>query len=211
MKVLIAITSYNRKEMLLNIINNLADVDIIVYDDNSDFTLNNGVKFVKFPVNYGKKRAWEKFDIIFKDLKEKDYDYYFIIPDDIDLCENFVEKSIKIYEGIEDKNKICLSLLSDKRVKNPNWTNFQPVDKGDVILTQWNDLCFICDKKFLNEVKMRPVPLSRWDVNKDLGSGVGSQISRDLTGQGFNMYHTKKSLVKHIGYKSQMNLYHKEI
>lgn len=209
MKVLINITSYDRQEMLLNLTEQLEGESIIIWDDNSNFTIDGNFEFYKFYSNYGKKKAWRKFqrifDFLLKDHKAK---YYILIPDDVILCDDFVNKAIKLYESIEDKNKICLSLLSDDRIKNPNWTELHPVEKGDVVLTHWSDLCFICERKFLEEVEMKEVLKDRWDINPDLGSGVGSVISKSLYRKGYNQYHSKESLVKHIGFKSKMNLDH---
>jgi len=211
MKVLVSITSYDRKEMLLELLDQLKGFDIVVWDDNSEFEIEGDFRFYKFYKNYGKKEAWRKFKRIFNYLLNdySEYDYYFIIPDDVILCENFIKKALNLYKSIEDNNKICLSLLSDDRVKSPCWTDFEPIEKGDVILTQWSDLCFLCEKKFFEQVRNIEVKEDRWDNNPDLGSGVGSVISRLLYSNDYNQYHTKESLVKHIGYKSKMNKDHR--
>lgn len=206
-KVLISITSYDRKEMLLNLIKQLDGYDLVVWDDNSNFSIDGKFTFHKFYKNYGKRLAWRKFqrifDFLLKDYSE--YDYYFILPDDIILCDDFVNKSIEIYKNIKDNRKICLSLLSDIRVENMNWTGTHPVVKGDVIHTNWSDLCFMFEKKFLEEVDMKEVPTDRWDGNPKLGSGVGSVISRDLYRKNFNQYHVTETLCTHGGHKSKMN------
>lgn len=206
MKVLISITSYERKDFLLNVVKQLKGEDIIIWDDNSNFEIEGEFTFHKFYKNYGKKLAWRKFQSIFKILARDNYDYYIVIPDDVILCDNFVKKSIELYENIKDDKKICLSLLSDARIKNPCWTEFNPVVKGDVILTQWNDLLFICERKFFEVLDLKEVPKERWDINPDLGSGVGGNISRDLYLNGYNMYHTKESLCTHrTNHVSKMN------
>lgn len=209
-KVLISITSYDRKEMLLDLIAQLKGYDIVVYDDNSNFSINGNFTFHRFYKNYGKKQAWRKFERIFgfllKDYSE--YDYYFLLPDDVILCDDFVNKSIKLYESIKDDRKICLSLLSDDRVNNPNWTEIHPVIKGYVIHTNWSDLCMLFERRFLEEVGDIKVSEERWDGNPKLGSGVGSVISRTLYKKNFNQYHSKESLVKHIGLDSHMNENH---
>lgn len=205
-KVLINITSYNREKMLNNILNQLKGYDVIVWDDNSNFKIDS-VKFYKFHKNYGKKKAWRKFQRIFNFILKdySNYDYYFLLPDDVVLCDNFIEKSIELYKGIKDNRKICLSLLSDVRVENPNWTGVYPLDKGDVILTHWSDLCMLFDLKYLEEADMTEIQEDRWDSNPRLGSGVGSVISRNLYRKNYNQYHVKKTLCTHGGHKSEMN------
>ena len=210
MKTLINITSYNRKPMLLKLLSQLKNQDIIIWDDNSDFNLTGDFEFRKFNKNYGKILAWRKFNIIFQELNFKDYDYFIFIPDDVILCKNFVNKAIELYKNIDDKNKICLSLLSDDRIKDPCWTNTQPEIKGDVILTQWSDLCFISDGRFFEVIESVQVPLDRWNVEPTLGSGVGSKISRQLLRDGYNQYHVTKTLCTHVGSISKMNNYTKQ-
>ena len=209
MRILTIITSYNRKESLINLVDKLEkqNTDIIIYDDCSDFqpfTPN----YVKFKFNYGKEYLWLKFKYIFKDIP-KNYDYYIFLPDDVDIQPNFIENCVELWGGLEDENKISLSILTDSRTEKPNWTNFKPIIKNEYIQTQWNDLCFICEKEFFN-IEIQPISIKRWvilqkELNIHLGSGLGGQISRYLNDKGKTMYHTKKSLVNHLKGDSKMN------
>ncbi len=209
------ITTYNRPEKLNNLLNQIIQnqknfkIKIFVFDDGSDekYNIPNFVKHVKFYPNMGKKRYWKIIDTTFKYLKNLNSKYFIYLPDDINLSDNFFEKSKSTYESINDSKKICLSLLTDKRVKSTNWTNFKTVDMGDVLKTQWNDLCFISEKTFFSELdfKIDEIPLSRWINNPSLSSGVGSQISLKLHNKGKSMYHTKLTLVLHGNHESKMN------
>jgi hypothetical protein len=209
MKVLTIITSFNRKESLTNLLTKLdkQETDIIIYDDCSDFKLDRS-DFIQLPFNYGKEYAWLKFKLIFADLK-KNYDYYIFIPDDVDVSDNFINDCVYLWERLQDKDKICLSLLTDGRVNKPNWTNFKPIIQDEYIKTQWNDLCFISNKEFFN-IDIQPISLKRWvllakSLNMELGSGLGGQISRYWHDKGKTMYHTKESQVKHLSGVSMMN------
>ena len=209
MRILTIITSYNRKESLINLVDKLEkqETEILIYDDCSDFEpfTNN---YVKFKFNYGKEYLWLKFKHIFKDIP-KTYDYYIFLPDDIDIKQNFIDKCVELWEGLKDENKISLSILTDSRTEKPNWTNFEPIIQDDYIQTQWNDLCFITDKGFF-DINIQQISLQRWAVlqkqlNMHLGSGLGGQISRYFDDKGKTMYHTKKSLVTHLKGESKMN------
>ena len=209
MKVLTVITSYNRKKSLLNLLQKLEKqpTDVVIYDDNSDFKLNIP-QFKQFKHNYGKEYLWLKFKKIFNELP-KSYDYYIILPDDIDISNNFVKSAVNSWENLTDKEKICLSLLTDGRINKPNWTAFKPLIKSNYVQTQWQDFCFICEKEFFT-VDIQQISLQRWQVigkslNIELGSGLGGQISRYWNDKGRTMYHTKKSLVKHLKGVSKMN------
>lgn len=208
-KILILITSYKRPEMLKNLLIQLkGKADIIVFDDNSDFSIEgNGIEFYKFKQNYGKKLAWLKFQKIFKKVKRlKKYDYYYLLPDDIELCEDFINKSIELWEGINDPKKITLSFSNPARCTASQFTFVEPQIKGDVILTGWTDLALMFTKEFINKVNIKEIPLSRWNDNELLGSGVGSMISNQFVDAGFNLYNTKDKLMEHLGNNdSKMN------
>jgi len=208
-KTLVIITSFDRKKMLYRLLKQLNHNDTIIFDDCSDFDFNLKYNFVRFEQNYGKKRCWLKFHHIFKEIP-KNYDYFIFLPDDVEVSDTFIDDAINIYDGIDDEKKICLSLLTDVRVEKPNWTKFHPVKKGNVILTQWNDLCFICEKRFFDNVEIMPVLLDRWESNHTLSSGVGQQISIQLFKNKLNQYHVKKTLVHHGEHDSKMHYEHRK-
>jgi len=199
-RVLINITSYNRLPMLANLVTQLDGYKIAIFDDNSDFSqLDN---MYRFEYTHGKKEAWKKFNTIFeinRKLWLDSFDYFIFLPDDVVLCDYFINKAINLWDGIEDNKKICLSFSSVERTKNPCFTEVKAIDCGNVIKTQWVDMMFICGKEFINKVKLEPVDPKRWDRIKTLSSGVGSQISHKLHNEGYNLYNTKEDLVEHIG------------
>jgi len=209
MNILINITSYNRKEMLLNLIGQLKGFDIKVWDDHSDFRIeyllkwDNKTTFYQFQKNHGKKLAWKKFNFIFENIP-KGYDYYIFLPDDIEVVEDFIFKAVDLWESIQDENKISLSFSDFKRTKQPNWTQFNSVDFGNYIQTQWLDMMFICEPRFFELVKLTEVCQSRWKINSLLGSGVGSKISNHFHKLGMGMYNTKENLTKHLGNKKSL-------
>jgi len=209
MKVLTIVTSYNRKESLINLIDKLEkqNTDIIIYDDCSDFQIDKP-NYIKFKFNHGKEYLWLKFKHIFEEIP-KTYDYYIFLPDDIDINSCFIENSTRLWAELNDKKKVSLSLLTDLRTENPNWTNFKPIKTDEYIQTQWNDLCFVCEKEFFS-IDIQPISLHRWvilqkQLKTNLGSGLGGQISRYWNDKGKTMYHTKKSLVTHLKGESKMN------
>ena len=130
--------------------------DIIVFDDNSDFppVVKSNVVFHRFEKNYGKKEAWMKFNYIFENVS-REYYYYIVLSDDSKLVDNFVERAIETWESINDDMKICLSFSSIERTKQPCFTGVKSIDKGNVILTQWTDLTFICTKQFIKKINIR--------------------------------------------------------
>lgn len=205
MKILTIITSHNRKKNMMLLAKKIVrqGSEVIVIDDCSDFEILNHY-FVKFDTKYGKKKAWKKFQYIFNWLKTTDYDYYILIPDDIQIDSKFIAKSIKKFNSINTSSKL-LNLLTDSRLYSKQWTDFEPIEQKEAIQTQWTDLCFICDKNTINKILIQEVHPTRWANNETLGSGVGGNLSRWLNKEGVSMYHPYKSIVKHGKFDSLMN------
>lgn len=205
MKILTIVTSYNRKKNLIKLVNhiNRQGSEVIVFDDCSNFDLLNHY-FVKFEQHYGKKLAYKKFQIIFQWLKTTEYDYYILIPDDIEINSKFINSSIKLFNSINTSNKL-LNLLTDSRLYSQQWTDFEPIEHKNVLQTQWTDLCFICNKEAINSIYIQDVHPNRWLNNENSGSGVGGNLSRWLNVNGTAMYHPYKSIVKHGKFESLMN------
>jgi hypothetical protein len=183
---------------------------IFVFNDGSNeiYDLSNfDVTHIKMYPNGGKQKYWNLINNTFKIIKNINSKYFIYLPDDIKVVNNFFDEVKYEYEKIKDYNKICLSILTDNRVTRTNWTNFNPIHFNSVIKTQWNDLCFISEKKFFEvlDYKINPIPINRWEKNHNLSSGVGEQISTLLHNKNYSQYHTKKSMVYHGDHESVMN------
>jgi len=61
-------------------------------------------------------------------------------------------------------------------------------------------------REFINKVDITEIPLSRWEENELLGSGVGSMISNQFVDAGYSLYNTKDKFAEHLGNNnSKMN------
>ena len=221
-KLTIFITSYNRNEMLHNLLKQIFeqaeldfDIQINIFDDVSDdkFYFNDPkIKVYTNPIHRGKQLFWQTWDEMFKLAKKNKSDYYFFLPDDIEICPNFFNIAIEKLEYIKsfDNNFACLSLLTDdqrKMATNSCWTAKQSELKYGEILSHFNDCCFICQDTFfeLLDYKMNEVKPIRWVRDPNLSSGVGRQISLRLVEKEANMYHCFNRLVRHGEHESLMN------
>lgn len=212
----IIITTFNRPQMLVELLENIEKekkdykILVVVCDDSSeqkvDLTKYN-VNKITMSHNMGKKKYYVVINATFSYIKNINSKYYIYLPDDIKLVDNFFDETKRIYELIDDPRKVCLNILTDDRVSKTNWTNFRTIDRGLFYHTQWNDLCFIAEKKFFDVLNYRiePIDQNRWKQNPNLSSGVGQQISIKLNNNGYNMYHTKTSMVIHGNHESKMN------
>ena len=212
----VIISTYNRPQMLTDLLSNIDSergnnkILVVVFDDCSDQKAdlsNFNVKRIGMTPNMGKKKYYKLFNATFKYIKNIKSKYFIYLPDDVKLTDNFFSEIKRIYESITDPQKICLSILTDDRVTRRNWTNFKTNDFGEYYQTQWNDLCFISERRFFDVLgyQIEPIDEERWINNPNLSSGVGQQISIRLNERGYKMYHTKKSMVYHGNHQSKMN------
>lgn len=69
-------------------------------------------------------------------------------------------------------------------------------------LKYWVDGGGLYDYDFLKKIKFKidEIPITRWNQNKDLSSGVWQQISRKINNLGYSIRKTEKSLAYHTGF-----------
>jgi len=193
MDVAFLITTHNRQESCQRLVDALqGQGDIYVLNDGCEYIINGVTRQVIREAHFGKPGYWATVNQLFE--MRGSHKYYFMLPDDFLPADNMVERAIELWEGIKDPKRICLNLYAD-RVGQKCWTNFTPIDKGNVWLTQWVDMCFIANKKFFSVlVYVLPIKFN-WKRNPKASSGVGARISRKLYGAGYNLYMVKESLV----------------
>jgi glycosyltransferase involved in cell wall biosynthesis len=216
----VAFPTFNRQllmEQLLNQIDLAAknyNLEILIFDDGSttpvsvDWSrfenVNRGYIFRNN--NHGKAKYWKLVNQIFNEMKRINADYYYYLGDDLQINDDFFEKSINIWDNIYDPAKVSLNLLNDGREEC--WTKFRRIKKIhnglEVYLSQWLDMIMLVSPVVLS-YHIDMIPLSRWEKNPLLSSGVGSQLSTRLLSDGFNMYQACSSLVFHGTHESQMN------
>lgn len=208
----VTITTFNRQTEVKNLVESirrLTDAKIIVFDDASDPAPDLQCEVVRYHNNHGRKKYYRLITDVFKRLKQEQFRYFFMLPDDIIPSDDIFETSVKIWEAIKDERKICLSIgHTHNRHYQPCWTYFQPIRLGDVVLTGWNDLCFMAERRFLEELNYEieePLPGYDWR-----SSGVGRFISRKLQPY-YNLYHVDKTLCEFPANESRMRELFKEL
>jgi hypothetical protein len=191
MDIVFLITTYNRQESCQRLVDALqGQGDILVVNDGCDYVIN-GCRQHFLSQHNGKTYYWMTVYTLF--ALRGQYKYYFMLPDDFMPQPDLVETALRLWAEINDPQKICLNLFAD-RIGVSCWTNFIQKDMGDVWLSQWVDMCFLCEERFFGMVNMREVR-SSFAGSKALSSGVGAMISRHLYRKGLNLYQVKESLV----------------
>lgn len=195
MRICFLITTCGRKESCQSLVDSLQGLgDIFVLHDGKDYNIER-CNFFFQNIHLVKPGYWRTVNNLWS-LPRKDYDYYFMIPDDFIPVKGFVEKTIEIRKSIPDKKKICINTYRDI-VKRPIcWTHFEPEEFGAYRKIQWVDMCFMCEKKFFEVTGKIPEIRYNWDRDPLKSSGVGSYISQRLHRLHYSMYQTSESMFK---------------
>lgn len=204
------VTTYNRPTSLIKLVTELKKYGkVFIIDDGSDNPVKiEGVEY-KLKPHGGKVKFAETITELWQMIKGKDFDYYFMIQDDVMPLDGFVDDAIRIWQSIVFDNKITLNIFTEKsRYMKPCWTGFNPIHYGEFLHTQWVDCMFMCEKKFFEIFNYTTLqPKRDYIKNPQLGSGVGSYLSATLNDMGLGMFQTAKSLLitQPEGYTSKMN------
>lgn len=192
------ITTYNRNREVESLVESIQRVftgKVIVFDDGSDTRPNlSGCELIRYSQNHGKRGYYKLVTDIFQLLKRNNVERFWMLPDDVEIHPELFTRSKLLWEAIKDERKICLSVgHTHNRHLQPCWTYHQPVPMGEVVLTQWNDLAFMAERQFLEQLNYAAErPFSDYDYRS---SGVGRYISRTLYNHAWNMYHVNESLL----------------
>ncbi|MEL6631541.1 MAG: glycosyltransferase [Bacteroidota bacterium] len=200
----VLITTFQRAELLDNLIQQIQretgqfHVFCVVVDDE---VLKNR-----------KRLYWRTVNALWEQAKNLDVDYYIQMPDDMHLEEGFIQRAVDAWNHLQDPRKMCLNLLLEgHNVGKPTWTDtwaeLRVFDGHRYMKTQWVNMFYICTRAFYNRLDWRlsSVPLRRWSRNPNLSSGVGSQVSKRLSGKGDALYQVTERLASHVGDTSKMS------
>lgn len=205
----VCITTYQRKaqvEALVSSIQQVFSGRIIVFNDGGEKPDLHGCDLISYSQNHGKRGYYKLITDVFELLhpKRNKVDRFWLIPDDVIISPDLFTHSVALWEAIKDDRKICLSVgHTHNRHLRPCWTYYKPIPMGDVVLTQWNDLAFMAEGKFLEELDYHiEKPYPGYDYRS---SGVGRYISRMLHNKQWNQYHVNKSLLEFPAIESQMH------
>ncbi len=232
MKIQLLITTYNRPQELLLLLKDIKKnaypftIGLSIINDCSkgydpvlnylDDNFHQNFDYFETSHNYGKKDYWKIIDYAYSLLRNKHFDYFIQIPDDIRLVDDFFEKAVASFEAIQDPQKACVNLLNDfSRNGKAFWTNqsVKKVEFGNqkLLYTGWVDMCFISNRCTLEDLNYQINAIDHnWSNNPTLSSGVGRQISKRLVELDKNIYQVQRSLVIHLDHQSMMHPDHRK-
>jgi len=201
---MIIVFSYNRLEMLKQVVKELAGENFVVLDDGSSFDLDPlDCSFVQFE-HMGKAGFWRSWNYALELCKESDDDFFLFLQDDLTNIE------LKRIKKLHDKFKgspYVYSLINDGR-ENCFIINETIQIDSETINVGFVDCIFFCNRSALEALnfELYSIPLYRFRT-PGISSGVGQQLTKRFDALRIPMYKPIKSLAFHGDHDSVM---HKE-
>lgn len=198
---LIAIPTYNRFEMLSNLIKNLKEmqegykIKIVVMDDCSDYTeqyinlcINYDCNLISNITNNGLKLYWKSINKILDYAKTINFKWLLQIDDDFEPTADFFNKFNNFVN--DKKDDIIVKLHYPVGYNEVRWEMKHWVDGGAAY-----PISFLKKINF----KIDEIPLSRWNKNPRLSDGVWHQLSVKLNNLKYTVALPETSLFNHLG------------
>jgi len=196
----IVIPSYNRYDMLVNLISqfnntrNGRKIKIIVIDDNSTDPQYVNIKnldnviYHKNATNNGKHQFYKTINNAFDYVKTLRSTHVIFLADDMTISNNLFDHIDSLY----------------KRYPNTvgNFTTYKDYKYSNWGFNNWIDGAFYTTYENLNKVGVYidDVGKERFIKNPNVSSGVWHQYTNRLQRYGIKIFHTKYSLAKHLGH-----------
>jgi len=201
---MIIVFSYNRLEMLKQVVKELEGENLVVLDDGSSFDLDSlDCSFVQFE-HMGKAGFWRSWNYALELCKESDDDFFLFMPDDhlqlelkrIKKLHNQFKSKPYIYNTVNDGRENCFIINETIQIDS------------DTINVGFTDCGFFCNRSALEALnfELYSIPLYRFRT-PGISSGVGQQLTKRFDALRIPMYKPVKSLAFHGEHESVM---HKE-
>jgi len=196
---MIFIFSYNRAEMLSEVVKAIEGEHFLILDDGSDFESENMVKFK----HEGKEGFWKKWKYAFDVAKKSTDELFIFMPDD------FTDLQLGDILMLHEQHKheqYAYNIINDGR--DSSWMPFKAVQANDnTIQVGFVDCGFFCNREALKALEFRidPIDPNRFKLKKNISSGVGQQLTNRFTRHKVKMFKPVKSLAYHGDHPSMMH------
>ena len=221
----VVVTTYARPDSLGLLLDDIereqpaGGVEVRIYDDATpnpsgallERVQARGWTYRRAAVNHGKRGWWRWWNTILEDLRGGPAQVFYVLQDDMRLCERFFQRSADLWSSIDDPLRASLDLhVSAERADLGSmcWTPVRAFRAGRVVHCGWVDCAaFMCDRRLFDGLawRLHPIPESRWRREDAPSSGVGQQISLRAHKLGLGMYRVEQSLTVHDGSPSLMS------
>jgi hypothetical protein len=196
---MIFIFSYNREQMLRQVLTDIQGEAFVVLDDGSDFETDN---MVKFP-HEGKAGFWKKWKHAFEMAEKSDDELFILMPDDFERLQ--MGDILMLHEQHKHEPYVY-NIINDGR--DSSWMPFTAIQTNEhTIQVGFTDCGFFCNREALKRLEFRIDPISpqRFKQKKNISSGVGQQLTNRFTRHGVKMFKPVRSLAYHGDHESMMH------
>jgi len=196
----VCINTYNRPDKLREIVEVLTSVEvnlhIKVFDDGSTEDYSDVIyEYPEMEVirldHGGKHGFWNTFHKMFQYLKQDmSFDGYFFLQDDMVMETSSINNILAVAAALPRKNRIAINIVSNMvKLDVDMWSalrkdfEYEVYSGLRVIKNSFIDCKFFCTRDILEDLNwsMEEINPSRWIKNKNLGSGVGQQLTAKIT------------------------------
>ena len=204
---MIVIFSYNRPEMLLNLLKELEGEKPTVIDDGSKYDFSEHEKLCNYlrVDHVGKKGYWTNWNIALAMCDMSDNDFFLFMPDDISDVD--IKAIRRLGQSLKDEF-YAFNYLNDGR--DSCWgkgvVSPEKIDGIDCKKINFVDCGFFTNRKTLSKIGFQINQISKERFKDPLkSSGVGQQLTERLRKIGAKMYKPDISLAYHGNHTSEMN------
>lgn len=185
-----------------------ASVTVRVVNDGSDHAYTEVEKFIEARCwYYRKERKAHGRDGYTRLIADRHQelrqlprpDYFLKLDDDVELKPGSITEAARLFRGIQDDNKTCLTLLRDNNSDSNGreaWTGWLPATCGPVDRVGWVDGIYLATPAFYETLNWT-LPDPAGVGNGFVGSGMGHQQSNAMIEAGRPMFRVNNSLVLH--------------
>lgn len=202
---MIFIFSYNRHDMLLNLIDRLKPYHPWIIDDGSDFSIfsiGDYDRFMRFK-HGGKRKFWQRWKLAFEMAEGSTNQFFLFMPDDFQDID--YDKITDLHYKYGQHGPYVYNIINDGRTQQ--WVSFKasPVD-SETMRIGFTDCGFFCNREALEKIGFHIDPIPELYFRKpSRSSGVGMQLTRRLIRANVPIYKPIKSLAFHGDHKSLMH------
>lgn len=187
---MIFVTTYQRPNMLMRLLQELHGEDVIVFDDGSEYDATPFYQYCDYRrvSHQGKENFWQLWQLMLTTAQYSGRDEFIFLQDDL------YNVDLEGLRQVETPDKYALNLM-----------NVGP-DRG------WSpagyvDCIFKTNRATLDEIGwyVDPVSPCRWTINPGMSSGVGQNLSRRFYEHRMPMILPDKNYASHGDHESMMN------
>jgi len=192
--------------MLVNTLDQLGTTSVQVYDDGSEWSINQHKIGFNRTAHTGKKGFWKKWFISKELALGTDHDWFLFIPDDL------IKINLKKIENLTkqgwDDRYLAINIINGGAIYRwgVDLVGQPPIELDGNRFTEccYVDGAFLTNRKTLQAIEINPVPES-WFDSENKSSGVGHQMTMQLRKLRAPMLIPEKSLAYHGDHLSEMH------